>query len=416
MLVFEQVSKYFYFFSSPWRQFLWALGLASPEGGFAALKEVSFELKKGESLGVIGVNGSGKSTLLKLAAGISLPSEGQITVNGTVAALIELGVGFHGELTGRENVLLNGFFTGLSAAELSQKIKFIEEFSELGEFFDRPVRTYSTGMYMRLAFSLAIAVEPEILVVDEALSVGDQAFQKKCIDYIQGLRQKGISLLFCSHDMYLIEYLCDRCLWLKEGQIARLGPTREVVAAYQSYLLAKKEEEVFACEESPIIISSIEALNAKGLPQKQFTPFDPIYLRLRYHSLSPRPLKVHFGLGIYREDRIEAFACASHLQGLKPLEIPPFGKGEVALFLPQVRLLDGNYIVTAVIFDENGLHIYHRKQEKECFRVLLPKFVARGAVYLDYEWLFNPSFSVSMPPSAPKQDLRRNTLSSRDNP
>ena len=407
MIIFERVSKYFYFFSSPWRQFWWALGLGRPEGGFAALKEVSFELPKGQSLGVIGSNGSGKSTLLKLAAGISPPSSGRIEVRGTVASLIELGVGFHGELTGRENVLLNGFFAGLSPAELQEKVRFIKEFSELGDFFDRPVRVYSTGMYMRLAFSLAIAVEPEILVVDEALSVGDQAFQKKCVDYILSLRRKGVSLLFCSHDMYLVEYLCDRCLWLNQGRMEKIGPTREVVAAYQQYLLAKKEEETFRCEESPVIITNIKALDAHGRPKKDFSPFEPLRLRLSYRSLLKKPLKVHFGLGIYREDRIEAFACASHLQGLPPLEVPPLGEGEVELYLPKVRLLDGSYIVTAVIFDETGIHTYYRKQEKDCFRVLLPKFIARGAVYLDYEWRFNLSAGPSAAPT---------TLSAGDHP
>ena len=393
MLIFEDVSKFFYFFSSPWRQFFWALGLGKPEGEFTALKDVSFELRRGESLGVIGTNGSGKSTLLKLAAEILLPSRGRVKIQGTVASLIELGVGFHGELTGRENVLLNGFFAGLSPGELEKKVRFVEEFSELGKFFDRPVRTYSTGMYMRLAFSLAIAVEPEILVVDEALSVGDQAFQKKCVDYIQELRRRGVSLLFCSHDMYLVEFLCERALWLRDGEVARIGRTREVVAAYQQYLLAKKEEEVFRCEESPIILTSIEAWGPEGRPRKDFSPFESLSLRLRYRSLVSRPLKVHFGLGIYREDRIEAFACASHLQGLPPLEVPPYGEGEVELFLPQIRLLDGSYIVTVVIFDENGVHIYYRRQEKECFRVLLPEFVARGAVYLDYEWRFEKTAS-----------------------
>jgi len=387
-LLFEEVSKHFYFFSSPWRRFFWALGLAEPEGGFAALKRVSFSLREGESLGVIGTNGSGKSTLLKLAAGISLPTSGKIEVEGTVASLIELGVGFHGELTGRQNVLLNGLFAGLSPEELEAKIRFIEEFSELGAFFDRPVRTYSTGMYMRLAFSLAIAVEPEILVVDEALSVGDQAFQKKCVDYIEGLRQQAVSLLFCSHDLYLVEHLCERTLWLREGEVAALGPTREVVAAYQQYLLTKEEEEVFACTDSPLLLTKIYALDQKGHPRQKFSPFEPLRLRLRYRSLLATPTKIHFGLGIYRQDRTEVFACASHLQGKAPLEVPAHGEGEVELYLEKIRLLDGNYIVTGVIFDETGLHIYHRKQEKDCFQVLLPAFTARGLVYLDYDWRF----------------------------
>ena len=398
MLLFEEVSKYFYFFTSPWRRLWWALGFVSPKGGFAALKKVSFLLERGGSLGVIGTNGSGKSTLLKLAAGITLPSEGRIEIKGKVASLIELGVGFHGELTGRENVLLNAFFAGLSQKELQEKIRFIENFAELGDFFDRPVRTYSTGMYMRLAFSLAIAVEPEILVVDEALSVGDQAFQKKCIDYIQRLRQKGVSLLFCSHDMYLVEYLCERTLWLRNGEIAQMGPTREVVAAYQQYLLQKKEEESLEQKESPIIITNIEALDSHGQPRKNFTPFEPLTLRLHYRSLNRKPLRVHFGLGIYREDRTEVFACASHLRELPPLVVPPLGEGEVELFFPRIQLLDGSYIVTAVIFDETGLHTYYRKQEKGCFQILLPEFIARGVVYLDHEWRFPkkaPAISLS---------------------
>lgn len=201
------------------------------EERFFALKHVSFNLERGESLAVIGRNGAGKSTLLGLVAGIAQPDEGTVAVNGQVAALLELGSGFHPDLTGRENVRLNAALLGLSRKQTSEAFESIVEFSGIREFIDEPLRTYSTGMVMRLAFSVAINRDPEILLIDEVLAVGDAAFQAKCIEKIRDFRKAGKTLLFVSHSS-MVQQLCDRALWLDHGELILSGPVADVAAAY----------------------------------------------------------------------------------------------------------------------------------------------------------------------------------------
>ena len=199
---------------------------------FHALKHVSFHIESGESMAVVGPNGAGKSTLLGLVAGLARPDEGRITVNGRVAALLELGTGFHPDLTGTENVRLNASLLGLSRSRVAEVHDEIVEFSGIGSFIEEPLRTYSTGMIMRLAFSVAIYVDPEILLVDEVLAVGDQAFQAKCFEKVHDLRRRGKTLLCVSHSPAMVQELCDRAIWLEHGEVMMHGGVREVLEAY----------------------------------------------------------------------------------------------------------------------------------------------------------------------------------------
>ncbi len=203
---------------------------------FFALKDVSFRVERGQSLAIIGGNGAGKSTLLSLVTGLCRPTEGSIAVNGRLAALLELGSGFHPDLTGRENVYLNASLLGLTRSRTEQCFKAIVEFSGVGEFMDDPVRTYSSGMQMRLAFSVAVHVDPDILIVDEVLAVGDAAFQAKCFERIQDFKRAGKTLLFVSHAPSLVKQLCDRALWLDHGELILLGTPAEVLEAYSGGL------------------------------------------------------------------------------------------------------------------------------------------------------------------------------------
>ena len=200
---------------------------------FYALKGVSFRLEKGETLGVIGGNGAGKTTLLSVISGLAEPDEGSIEIRGRVAPLMELGSGFHLELTGIENVMLNSALLGLSRAETERKFQSIVDFAGVGQFIEQPLRTFSTGMVMRLAFSVAVHVDPDILVIDEVLAVGDQNFQAKCFERILEFKRAGKTLLFVSHVPTMVEQLCDRCLWLDHGCVVNLGPTSEVLTAYR---------------------------------------------------------------------------------------------------------------------------------------------------------------------------------------
>src|SRR5213596_3452681 len=184
---------------------------------FPALQDVTFEVEKGEAVGIVGQNGAGKSTLLKLLCSVTRPSSGTLEARGTIASILELGTGFHPEFTGRDNAALNAAILGLSPSDVKASLPAILEFSELGTFLDRPVKTYSSGMYMRLAFSVAVNVDPDILVIDEALAVGDGHFQKKCVDKIREFQESGKTILFCSHALYLISSICRRALWLDHG-------------------------------------------------------------------------------------------------------------------------------------------------------------------------------------------------------
>src|SRR5438270_8338396 len=209
---------------------------------FPALQDVTFEVEKGEAIGIIGQNGAGKSTLLKLLCGVTRPTSGKIESFGTIASILELGTGFHPEFIGRDYAALNATILGLSPSDVKRKLPAILEFSELGTFLDRPVKTYSSGMYMRLAFSVAVNVNPDILVIDEALAVGDGHFQKKCIDKIREFQKDGKTILFCSHALYLVTSVSRRTHWLDHGSVMRYGPSLDVVHEYETFLLQRDRE------------------------------------------------------------------------------------------------------------------------------------------------------------------------------
>jgi ABC-2 type transport system ATP-binding protein len=201
---------------------------------FWALHDVSLEVRRGEAFGLIGHNGAGKSTLLKVVARVLRPSEGRVQVRGRVAPLLELGAGFHPELSGRENIILNGAMFGFKRAEMEEKVGRIIEFAELDQFIDAPMRTYSSGMWARLGFAVATDVDPDVLILDEILSVGDEAFQRKCLTRIETFRQHGVTILLVSHNTALVEEMCQNAVWLDHGQVKALGDAREVGALYRA--------------------------------------------------------------------------------------------------------------------------------------------------------------------------------------
>ncbi|HEX4948616.1 MAG TPA: ABC transporter ATP-binding protein [Blastocatellia bacterium] len=216
---------------------------------FWALRDINFEVPAGEAVGVIGRNGAGKTTLLQIIAGVLQPTEGAVTVEGRVTALLELGSGFNHEYTGRENILLSGQILGFSEAEMKERLDVIVRFAELQDFVDQPVKTYSTGMIMRLAFAAAIHVDPDVLIVDEALSVGDVYFQRKSLDRIEYFRQAGKTVLFVSHDPRLIQRFCTRALWIESGQTAMFGEAKEVVTAYEAFCQQLENERLSAVSQ-----------------------------------------------------------------------------------------------------------------------------------------------------------------------
>ena len=245
---------------------------------FWSLRDVSLVLSRGEVLGIVGVNGAGKSSLLQLICGVLQATSGAVQVRGRIAALLELGAGFNPDFTGRENIELNATLLGLSPQEIKDKMQSIIEFSGIENFIDQPVKTYSSGMYVRLAFSIATSVEPDILVIDEALSVGDGAFARKSFDRIMALKDKGVTILFCSHNIYQVESLCERAIWLDQGQVKASGPAHQVCLKYNQFLdqLAQQAADQSAAHQNtslqniPMSEASEAEMNARAKAQKMF--------------------------------------------------------------------------------------------------------------------------------------------------
>ncbi|NQT22388.1 MAG: ATP-binding cassette domain-containing protein [Candidatus Omnitrophica bacterium] len=273
------------------------LGLSSHsdrlrKGDFWALDDISFELRKGEALGVIGSNGAGKSTLLKLLNGIFWPDKGKIQIRGRVSALIEVGAGLNPLLTGRENIYVNGAILGMNKKEVDRKFDSIVEFADIGDFLDAPVKHYSSGMVVRLGFAVAVHCEPDILLVDEVLSVGDAAFSEKCMRRMNEIRKKGTTIVFVSHSLYRIEAFCNRVLWLEKGRFRKMGKVREVVSDYiddqqKKSFLDSKDKETMREENSSklLIIERVELADLDGNIKNEFEFSSTMNIRIYYNAL-----------------------------------------------------------------------------------------------------------------------------------
>ena len=331
---------------------------------FPALQDVTFEVERGETVGIIGQNGAGKSTLLKLLCNVTQPTSGKLESRGTIASILELGTGFHPEFSGRDNAALNAAILGLSPAEVKRALPDILEFSELGTFLDRPVKTYSSGMYMRLAFSVAVNVNPDILVIDEALAVGDGHFQKKCMDRIRDFQERGKTIIFCSHALYYVTSICSRTMWLDRGRLVRFGPSVEVVHEYEKFLLERDRthpatEPVAEPLATPVKITELEVCDANGIKARDFRRGDDIIVRLRISSESAdQPINVIVGVNRSADD-LQCFAVGTNWDGLPPLS----GRNEYEIDL---RLIDmpfqrGDYTVIAYVGDEHATTAFDRR-------------------------------------------------------
>jgi ABC-type polysaccharide/polyol phosphate transport system ATPase subunit len=357
---------------------------------FPALEGVSFEVERGETVGIIGQNGAGKSTLLKLLCGVTRPSSGSLEAHGTIASILELGTGFHPEFSGRDNAALNAAILGLTPAEVRQRLPQILEFSELGSFLDRPVKTYSSGMYMRLAFSVAVNVNPDILVIDEALAVGDGHFQKKCIDKIRDFQDEGRTILFCSHALYYISSICRRTLWLDHGRAMRFGPSLDVVHDYETFLLERDREHpanegapAAAETLSPVRFREIVVCDRSGRKREQFAPGDDIYVRAIIEADSPNQ-PVHVIVGIHRSaDDLQCFGVGTHADGVPPLS----GRTEydITVRLMDVPLLRGDYSIIAFVGDENAITVFDRRDVRPAFSITGERFEI-GLISVDHRW------------------------------
>jgi len=311
---------------------------------FWALQDISFQVPRGEAFGIIGANGAGKSTILKLLSKILRPNRGRIATHGRLSALIEVGAGFHPDLTGRENVFLNGTILGMKRQEISRKFDEIVEFAGIGDFIDTPVKRYSSGMYARLGFAVAAHVDPEILLVDEVLSVGDMQFQEKCLERMLRVVREGTTVIFVSHNLQAVQMLCTRTLFLRTGRIARLGPTLE---ALNEYLCTPSAS---SAAKFPTTIDEILLCNEEGQPKANFTPGEKAQLRLTIHPSKPLE-ECLLGFIIYRAtDGLAVCDYNIALSESGPHTPDPSGAVSLAVNL-SMNLLRGTYVVS--------LHVYH---------------------------------------------------------
>lgn len=320
---------------------------------FSALENVSFSLNKGETLGIIGENGAGKSTLLKILSGVLSPTAGSVYVNGSVLSILELGVGFHPEFTGRENIFFYGDVLGFNRDFIKSKIDEITGFSELGSFIDKPVRTYSSGMVMRLAFSIVSSFKPDILVLDEVLAVGDMHFQKKSLNRVLEIKKNNGTIIFCSHDTYHVRMICDRALWLKDGRTEMLGESEKVVQAYESYQF-KKDEKQDGLETLtvPLVrIGDVRLLNDEGLKTG-----NALSLRIKTEAQRKDAL-YNITVSIKLPDGRGVYVTGTHLNNIGLLN----GDKTITVEFPKVSLLSGNYYAHVRVFDETGLLCYHER-------------------------------------------------------
>ena len=409
--------------------FLQAIGQHTPQKveEFWAVRDLTCTVDKGETVGIIGENGSGKSTLLKLIAGILQPTEGRIRTHGRVSALLELGAGFHPDLTGRENIYLNGSILGLSRAEIRRRLAQIVEFAELERFIDVPVKHYSSGMYVRLGFSIATCIEPEILLIDEILAVGDLAFQARCLERINELRQHGTTILFVSHDLESVRRLCDRAIWLDHGVARNTGLTLEVIDAYRNKVSDEQEarmeahqqtierelaqapavpkpETSPASQENPsqpaladdggpavrrwgsreVEIYAVRFIDDQGCERHIFETGKPFTARLYYraHKRIERPV---FGLAIHRADGLP-LAGPNTLTSNFPIESVE-GSGYVDYRVESLPLLEGSYDLSVSVYDHALAHPYDHQYRLHPFKVQSRTIhEVLGFVYIPCTW------------------------------
>ena len=416
-----------------------------PDETFTAVKGVSFDVPGGSTFGVVGRNGSGKSTMLKLVAGISKPTSGTVRVHGRVSALIELGAGFHPEISGRENVFINGIMLGLSKREVARRFDEIVEFAELKEFIDAPVKTYSSGMYMRLGFAVAIHVDPDVLLVDEVLAVGDESFTHKCLDKFAEFKRRGKTILLVTHSLNLVERFCDEALWLDAGLVRAQGDPRRVVDTYitdvekteeihlaaadaraqQSIAGAEPitvaadapsaldmaEEHREAGSEEPIDgfranegrwgsreieIVDVNIASADGAPGHVFQSGEPLSITMVLRAKQPLE-DVVFGVGIFNVEGVCCYGTNTDLEGLRP---QPFaGDAQVTFAVESIDLVEGTYKVDVAVHRKDGYpYDYHR---------LLYTFRVKSRIHdvgiyrPQHSWRFSPNVPVTRTADAP---------------
>lgn len=419
---FEQVSKQFTLHREKRNSFQErVVNLLRPRGEtekFWALRDVSFTLPAGETLGLVGHNGSGKSTTLKLISRILEPTSGSVRVRGRISALLELGSGFHPDLTGRDNIYLNGSLLGFGRADMHRRVEDIIDFAELGPFIDTPVKHFSSGMYMRLGFAIATAVDPDIIITDEVLAVGDEAFQRKCMDRMYKFRQEGRTILFVSHSLDSVRNLCTSAIWLDHGELKAAGDPVSTIDAYLRQTNAQEferlqrerqaaererqaaggEASVEAAQPVPeaqpetlnrwgsreIEITRVALLDAQGREPSAFQTGESLTVRVYYEAHQPIDDPV-FGLAIYHANGLHINGPNTRFGGLSLGSVR--GRGYVDYTIDELPLLSGSYVLTTAIYDTTMTHPFDHHERMYSFVVQTSAIAERwGSVHIPARW------------------------------
>jgi len=349
-------------------------------GEFKALEDISFNIGKGEAWGIIGCNGSGKSTLLKLIAGIYRPDTGKLFIDGRISALIELGAGFHPEFSGRENIFINASILGMSKKQIQKIFDEIVSFAELEDFIDSPVRTYSSGMFMRLGFSVAIHADPDILLVDEVLAVGDEGFSRKCKDKINGFKKMGKTIVVVTHNMGDITELCDKAVWLENGQVKDIGAPNRIVDAYLTTVAESENEKMLAKGEMAQVesetgsnrwgtreaeITRVVMRGADGNERYVFQTGDKVFVDIEYMAHAPLKVPV-FGVAIYKQDGSHCYGTNTHIEEIEIEKIE--GAGKISMRFDRLDLVQDSYTLSIAVHSQNG-HPYDYHDQMYHFSV-----------------------------------------------
>lgn len=360
---------------------------------FWALRDVSFDIMPGEVVGIVGRNGAGKSTLLQLVCGTLTPTVGEITVKGRVAALLELGAGFNPEFTGRENVYMSAAVMGIPEEEIAARYDEIVDFSGIRDFIDQPVKTYSSGMYVRLAFAVATSVDPDILVIDEALSVGDGEFARRSFDRIMALKKAGKTILFCSHALYHIEAICNQAIWLDHGRLMTSGDPAQVVTAYTGAIESEKKTD--ESEQSPrqpatpigatrIMNVDVSIDGAAGGELLAISGKSDVRIRAAFVSDPGLPAP-SVAVGIMGENGKAVTATSTYIDGIEVLRDQD-GSGDMTVVFPALPLLKGSYWISVWLMCENGIHMYDYAEYIARINVV-QSGLEQGVVNLAHDWL-----------------------------
>lgn len=365
---------------------------------FYALNDVSLTIKKGETVGIIGKNGAGKSTILKIITGVLTPTSGSVQVNGRIASLLELGAGFNPEMTGIENIYMNGTIMGYSKEEMDDRLQDIIDFADIGEFIHQPVKMYSSGMFARLAFAVNAFVEPDILIVDEALSVGDMKFQKKCTDKIEALRENGTTILFCSHDMHAVNELCNCVYWFRDGKIAKSGEPSSVISEYMVEFAAGfsirgngSNPNYYVRNSDLLSIDSVCLFDKNRNPRELFVQGDDIYCDINFTTYVDICSPI-ISIIIFRKDKLPAAINKSSFRKYD-FGMLKKGKNTVRCIFKNIPLNLGEYTVGVSIWNREATLIYANNITVE-FRVktlniLYGPTEENSVFFIDTEWMDN---------------------------